>query len=119
MMKLLLIFLLSTSFTYAETLEDYSREMNKTLPEVYDPVTKLMRTTVENNNFKYHFLLNANHAEYAWALPKVKAQILKKICSKSSEKKILKGFKSSIVYSYENVKGQSLGEFMVKPDHCK
>lgn len=118
-MKLLIITILFASLAHAETLEDYSREMNKSLPEVYDPVTKLMRTTVENNNFKYHFLLDANHAEYAWALPKVKAQILKTICSKNSEKKILKGFKGNIVYSYENVKGQSLGEFMVKPDHCK
>lgn len=101
------------------SLEDISKELNKTLPEVFDPVTKLMRTTVENNNLKYNFLLDADQKEYSWALPKVRAQILSTICNKSREKTILKNYKANIVYSYENVKGQSLGEFMVKPEHCQ
>ncbi|WPU66649.1 hypothetical protein [Peredibacter starrii] len=92
--------------------------MNKELPEIYDHMTKLMRTSVENNNFKYQFLINADQKEYNWALPKVRSQILSNICKNSRQKAILKNYSANIVYSYENVKGQSLGEFMVKPDHC-
>jgi uncharacterized membrane protein YkoI len=100
-------------------LRDVSQELNKTLPEVYDHATKLMKTTVENNNLFYHFILNANQAEYDFALPKVRNQILSTICSKARERTILKNYKANIVYRYEDVKGLSLGEFMVKPEHCQ
>lgn len=100
-------------------LKEVSSEVNKSLPEIYDPVTKLISTTVENKNFKYHFIVDATDKEFKWALPKVKAQILKTICSKSTERSVLKVHKANIVYSYENVKGQSLGEFMVRPEHCR
>ena len=92
--------------------------MNKDLPEIYDHMTKLMRTSVENNNLKYQFLINADQKEYNWALPKVRTQILANICKNARQKAILKNYRANIVYSYENVKGQSLGEFMVRPDHC-
>lgn len=101
------------------SLEELSRSVNKDLPEVYDPVTKLMRTTVENNYFKYHFIVAATKVEFEGAIPKVKAQILKTICSHRREKMILSGHKAPILYSYENVQGQSLGEFVVSPGFCR
>ncbi len=100
------------------TLEETSNKLNKDLPEVYDPVTKLRTTTVENNNIIYNFLVDANQKEYDWAMPKVRNQVMSTICSKSRERTILKGHKANIVYRYENVKGQSLGEFMIKPEQC-
>lgn len=99
-------------------LHALSEKINRSLPEVYDPVTKLVRTTVENNHLFYHFLLDANQAEYTFALPKVKAQIERTICSKPLERSILREYNASIVYKYENVKGMSLGEFMVRPEFC-
>lgn len=113
--------LLSSALAQPErpSLKDVSTEVNKSLPEIYDPVTKLVSTTVENQYFKYHFIVDANDKEFTWALPKVKAQILKTICSRFPERKILKEHKANIVYSYENVKGQSLGEFVVQPGHCR
>jgi hypothetical protein len=100
------------------TLQEVSAKVNRSLPEVYDAVTKLVTTTVENNNFSYHFLVDANQDEFNKALPKVKNQILSTLCTKNIERSILKDHNANIVYRYENVKGQSLGEFMVKPDHC-
>ncbi len=100
------------------TLKDASVEINSSLPEVYDHVTKLMRTTVENEDLVYHFLIDANQKEYDFALPKVKTQILSTICKRSTERSILKGHRANIIYRYENVKGMSLGEFMVNPSHC-
>lgn len=100
------------------SLKDISTEVNKSLPAVYDHATKLTTTTVENNNLYYHFVVAATQKEYEGALPKVKAQILKTICSKKVERSILKEHKANIVYRYESDKGLSLGEFLVKPDHC-
>lgn len=122
-MKYLFLTLLFLSQVSAQnsrpSLTEFSNEVNKSLPEVYDSVTKLMKTTVENNNFKYNFIIDADQKEYAFAMPKVREQILKTICSKRTEKTILKSYRAHIIYSYENVKGQSLGEFMVRPDYCK
>ncbi|MCM2349391.1 MAG: hypothetical protein NDI69_05165 [Bacteriovoracaceae bacterium] len=118
-----IIFLLMALNTFAQTsgqsLQELSAKINKTLPEIYDHATKLMSTTVENNNFYYHFMLKATKKEYQGALPHVQAQILKTICSKATERGILLGHKANIVYRYENDKGQSLGEFMVRPGHCQ
>lgn len=118
-----IIFLLMALNTFAQTsgqsLQELSAKINKTLPEIYDHATKLMSTTVENNNFYYHFMLKATKKEYKGALPHVQAQILKTICSKPTERTILLGHKANIVYRYENDKGQSLGEFMVRPSHCQ
>lgn len=121
MKKFLLCFLISLS-SYAQvarpTLTELSSTINKSLPETWDHATKLLRTTVENNNIFYHFVLKASEEEYKWALPKVKAQVLRTICSKSREKSILKDYQANIVYKYESEKGLTLGEFMIKPDHC-
>lgn len=119
MMKLLVIILFSVSFDACASLKETSATINKDLPEVYDPVTKLVTTTVENNNLVYNFIVNANQGEFDWALPKVKAQVLKTICRSSRERKVLKSLKSNVVYRYENVKGQSLGEFLIRPEHCR
>lgn len=100
------------------TLEEISRKINKELPLDYDHATKLVATTVQNTNFYYHFTIKANLEEYKLAFPKVKAQILKTICSQPREFSILKNYKADIVYKYENEKGSTLGEFMVKPEHC-
>lgn len=100
------------------SLKDISVLENKSLPQIYDHATKLNTTTVENNNFYYHFLVGATQKEFDFALPKVKAQILKTICSRKTERTILKEHKANIVYRYESDKGISLGEFMVKPDFC-
>lgn len=100
------------------SLKDISTEENKSFPQIYDHATKLIKTTVENNNFYYHFLVGANQKEFDFALPKVKAQILKSICARKTERTILKEHKANIVYRYESDKGMSLGEFMVKPQHC-
>ncbi len=101
------------------SLEEASLKINRSLPENYDRVTRLRTTTVENNHLVFHFLLNAEKSEYQWALPKVKEQVLKTICSQSREGDVLKNRRGNIVYRYENLKGQSLGEFMVTPEHCK
>lgn len=114
--------LLFLSFAaFAQTTPDIhqvSAKINKSLPQIYDHATKLMRTTVENNNFYYHFMLKASKAEYAFATPKVKSQIMNTICSRPQEKAILTSYNSNIVYRYESDKGEYLGEFMVKPEHC-
>jgi len=101
------------------TLEEASNTMNKDLPEVYDHVTKLRKTTVENNNLIFNFLVDANQKEYDWAMPKVRKQVMSTICSKSRERNVFKVHNANIVYRYENVKGQSLGEFMIRPEHCR
>lgn len=117
-MKIILFLLLICS-AHAQNLEEFSQKLNKELPQNYDHITRLQRTTVENNNFYYHFIVGVTQEEHDRVNPKVKAQILKTICSKPREKALLKNYKANIVYKYENDKGQSLGEFMVKPDHCK
>jgi hypothetical protein len=118
-MTKLILFLFSVQLmARPESLQELSHKVNKELPEVYDHATKLMRTTVENNHFKYHFIVGGTKAEFEFAYPKVKAQVLKTICSHSREKFILTSHKAGIIYSYENVRGQSLGEFMVRPDFC-
>ena len=118
MLKVLL-FLFSVQVFANPALEALTVKVNKDLPEVYDHATKLMRTTVENSNFKYHFIVGATKLEFAEAYPKVKVQILKTICSHSRERNILKVHRAGILYSYESVKGESLGQFLVKPDHCR
>lgn len=118
-MNFFLLFFLAASAYSQVTLEDVSARINKSLPENYDPVTRLRRTTVENQYLIFHFLLDAEKSEYQWALPKVKTQVLKTICSQSREGSVLKVQKASVVYRYENVKGQSLGEFLVTPAHCQ
>ncbi len=118
MMKLLLFFFSVQLMAGPSSLEELSQKVNKDLPEVYDTVTKLMRSTVENHYFKYHFLVGATKPEFESAFPKVKAQILKTICSHRREKTILTVYKAGIIYSYENVQGQSLGQFLVKPEFC-
>lgn len=100
------------------SLEEVSAKLNQDLPEIYDPVTKLRKTTVENNNLIFNFLIDANQKDYDWAMPKVKTQVEKTICSKAREKAVFRDHKANIVYRYENMKGQSLGEFMVRPEHC-
>lgn len=100
------------------TLKEYSEKINKSLPEVYDPVTKLISTTVENNNLNYHFILAASRSEFTQVLPKVRSQILKSVCSSVRDKMILKEYKANLIYRYDNIKGESLGQFMVKPEHC-
>lgn len=120
MKSLLVALLVSFSCTsFGATLQELSSQMNKTLPEVYDPVTKLQKTSVENNNFYYHFLLDANQREYDRALPNVKRALQKSACGSSKDRRILLQHKANIVYRYENVKGEFLGEFMLKPDQCR
>lgn len=102
----------------APSLEEVSEKVNMNLPEIYDPITKLIKTSIINNTFYYHFLLGATRAEYKQAESKVRGQILKTICSKSTEKLILLKHKANIVYQYETPHGESLGQFMIKPEHC-
>lgn len=122
-MKIFFWVLLFCSTSHAQmvkpALSEVSEKINKTLPEVWDHATRLVRTTVEHNNFYYHFVLRAEPSEFNWALPKVKAQVLKSICSKRQEKAILLEYKANIIYKYESEKGLSLGEFMIRPDHCR
>lgn len=118
-LAILFVFSVNTSASNPpKTLAEISANLNKSLPEIFDLVTKLVSTSVENNNFKYHFIIKANHKEYSWALPKVKSSILETICSRPREKLLLKQHRANIVYSYENVEGHFLGQFMVKPEHC-
>lgn len=100
------------------SLEETSSRINRDLPEIYDRMTKLRSTSVENNNLIYNFLVDVNQSEYNFALPKVKNQVMSTICSKSRERMVFHSHKANIVYRYENVKGQSLGEFMIRPEHC-
>ena len=82
-MKILLFLMALHSIAQSTNTEiqAYSLKINKTLPEVYDHVTKLISTTVENNNFYYHFHLKATRKEFTEAKPKAQAQILKTVCS--------------------------------------
>lgn len=122
-MKLILFLLAFTvvsasARTKIPNLKEYSDFINRSLPEVYDHATKLMKTSVENDNITYHFMLRATEQEYSFAFPKVKEQILKTICSRKQESYILTYLKANIVYRYEDEKGKSLGQFMVRPEHC-
>lgn len=119
-MKIVFFFLLSLNALaqVPPTLEEVSSRINRDLPEIYDPVTKLRTTTVENNNLVFNFLIDASEKQYKWAMPKVKSQVMSDICSKGREGSVLKHHKASIIYRYENVKGQSLGEFIIRPEHC-
>lgn len=103
---------------HAETLKDISDKWNKDLPQKFDHITKLQKTTVENNNFIFHFIVDAKQFEFDTALPKVKQQITGPICSKPREKHLLQVQRAHLVYRYESVRGLSLGEFMVRPEHC-
>ena len=78
-----------------------------------------MRTTVENGSFVYHFIVGAGKEEYAVAMPKVRTQVMSTVCKHNREKTILVKYQSNVVYRYENVKGQSLGEFMIPSGHCQ
>ncbi len=120
-MKILLFFMTLHSFAQSTNTEiqAYSLKINKSLPEVYDHVTKLISTSVENNNFYYHFQLKATLKEFTEARPKANAQVLKTVCSQSRERVILQKFKANLIYRYENDKGISLGEFMIRPSHCQ
>lgn len=101
------------------TLQEASDKMNKSLPEIFDPVTKLVTTSVVNKNIKYHFILQASSSEFSWAMPKVKNKVLETVCSQMRERFLLTHYKANIVYSYENLNGQFLGEFMIKSEHCR
>ena len=119
MLKLLCCLISFSAFAQTSpTLEQYSHKLNQSLPEVYDPVTKLLRTTVENQQVVYHFLVDATVSESTWALPKVKSQVLSSVCQNAHQKNILKHFRAAIIYRYENVKGQSLGELLISPAYC-
>ncbi len=113
-------FIFTTQFASAvkDNLEAYSRNINKSLPEVFDHATKLMRTRAENNHLNFDFIVRADKEEFAFAFPKVRSQVLGSICKKSRERTALQRYQASVVYRYENEKGQTLGEFMVKPNHC-
>ncbi len=110
--------LISLAKGQSPSLNELSVKINKELPEIYDHATKLVGTTVQDKNFYFHFILRASPEEYKWALPKVKTQVLKTICSGKREKELLLLHKANIIYRYESDKGQSLGEFMITPSHC-
>lgn len=100
------------------SLKEYSEKINKALPAVYDPVTKLIASSVENESLVYHFILAATRVEFSKALPQVRSSVLKSVCSNPREKLVLKEYKANLIYRYESVSGESLGEFMVRPEHC-
>jgi hypothetical protein len=77
-----------------------------------------MRTSVENNHLNFDFIVIASREEFANAFPKVRSQILSTICRQKREGTALRQYKANVVFRYESEKGQSLGTFMVKPDHC-
>lgn len=104
--------------TLAQNLKEFSDKMNKDLPQKYDSITKLQTTSVQHNNLIFHFIVDANQSEFDLAMPKVRQQIMSTICSKPREKNLLTVQKAHLIYRYENAKGQSLGEFMVRPEHC-
>jgi hypothetical protein len=119
MFKLLCLLLSFPVFAQSKpTLEEYSHKLNGSLPEVYDAVTKLRMTSVENSQLVYNFLVDASLQESSWALPKVKAQVLSRVCKNSYQKNVLQKYRTSLIYRYENLKGQSLGEFLIPPEHC-
>lgn len=123
-MKILLGIVMSMAlikFAHASPLllKELSVTINKELPEIYDHATKLVGTSVQNQNFYFHFMLKARPEEYQWALPKVKKQVLQTICSTKREGEILIRHRANIIYRYESDTGQSLGEFMITPSHCK
>lgn len=118
MMRFLFFFVISLP-AFPQGLKTYSEKINKSLPETYDHATKLLRTRVENNDLNFDFVVDATKDEFALAFPKVRSQVLSTICRQSRERTVLRQFKANVVYRYESVKGQALGEFMIRPDHCE
>lgn len=123
-MKHVVIIILSFSFHQLSaqpvrlSLTEFSNQMNGEFPQIFDHATRLVSSSVENSNFIYHFQLRADQIEFRSALPHVKAQILKTVCGKPKDKILLTVYKANLVYKYENDKGNYLGEFMVRPEHC-
>lgn len=117
-MKILITLLFGFSFTAEASLIAYSEKLNRSLPENLDSITQLRKTSVQNNYLYYHFIVQATQVEYSNVIEKVKAQNLKAVCKQSRELIVFKTYKASLVYRYENEKGQSLGEFMIQPGHC-
>jgi hypothetical protein len=122
-MKLLLVAIACASFTALASarpkLEEVSKQLNQGLPKVYDSITRLRSTSVKDKYFYYHFEVGVSKEEFDLAFPKVQGQILSSVCSQRPERSILLDYQVPIVYSYESLKGQSLGQFMVRPEHCK
>lgn len=117
-----MLFLILVSFSVhgqSINLNDISKKWNEELPENYDSITKLRSTSIENNHFVFNFLIEATQFEFDTALPMVRSQILKTVCSKPREKNLLTINNAHLVYRYENTKGQVLGEFMIRPEHCR
>lgn len=101
------------------TLTDLSQKVNKDLPVIYDHATKLMKTSVENDQFVYHYIIGGTQEEFDRALPMVKARIFKSACTDKVTKSVLVDLKKSLIYRYESHKGLTLGQFMISPDYCK
>jgi hypothetical protein len=122
-MKVFLVAAVCTSFAALASarpkLEEISKQLNLGLPKVYDSITRLRSTSVKDKYFHYHFEVGVSKEEFDQAFPKVQGQILSSVCSQRPERSILLDYQVPIVYSYESLKGQSLGQFMVKPKHCK
>lgn len=119
-MKLFLfLFLCALAIAQTPTLEEFSQKLNSELPENFDHLTRLRKTTVENDHLIFHFLVLVNKEEFASAHPKVKQQVLSRICRDPREGRVLRQLRKPLVYRYENEKGQSLGEFVVTPEHCQ
>ena len=117
MVYLALFFSLSL---FAQTpLHERAELINKDLPENYDKITRLRKTTVENDELVFHFIVLATTEEFSMAFPKVKEQVLRTICRQSREGRVLRELKAPVIYRYENEKGQALGEFVVRPGHCQ
>lgn len=118
-MNFLFAFLTTFVFATAPSLGEYSAKINSGLPETYDRVTKLLKTSVENDDLVFHFVILATKDEFAATHGKVKAQVLSTICRHDREGKVLRQLRKAVIYRYENEKGQALGEFMVRPAHCE
>ena len=118
-MNFLLLFACLIASAQTPKLSEYSAKINSELPETYDKVTKLLKTTVENDDLVFHFIVLATKEEFSATHGKVKAEILRTICRHGREGRVLRELRKAVIYRYENEKGQALGELMVRPAHCE
>jgi len=100
------------------TIQDFSTKLNKSLPEVYDSITKLERTSVEGDFLVYHFTVDLSQSMFTEHVGKMKNRAEQSSCKNKNTHYVLTKLNKPILYKYENLKGQSLGQFQLAARRC-
>lgn len=102
----------------ASVLKDFSNKLNRNLPEVYDSITKLERTSVEGEFLVYQFVVDINEEQFKQNIEKIKKNAIVNSCTNKNTLHVVEKLKKSLLYRYENLKGQSLGQFQILSGTC-